>query len=349
MGFLLSFTDKFIVAFELWPAASFVLTLPILAHLYHREGRLRFWSAAGAYLIVLYFLGLGCFTLYPLPAGDAGLGITYGIAPQLDPLAFIADIRKDGITAVLQIVMNIIFFMPLGFICTRAFGMRLRSTAALGLVISLLIETAQLTGLFWLYPHAYRTFDVNDLMWNAGGAVIGWWAAEALARVLPPVERDEGGVTTAPGFVRRGVAFSLDMLLVWAATLLIWSLATLVLPDGARRSLAEGPCLDVLPVAMFLLVEFAVPLARDGRTPGGAFVRMTCETRERPPAGSCSSRCAWPACGPPLPSLRSQFLCSPCSSWSFAACRTISSDAPPPRRRCAIIGGWVTEFERSCT
>lgn len=284
MGFLLSFTDKFIVAFGLWPAASFVLTLPILAHLYHREGRLRFWSAAGAYLIVLYFLGLGCFTLYPLPAGDAGLGITYGIAPQLDPLAFIADIRKDGITAALQIVMNIIFFMPLGFICTRAFGMRLRSTAALGLVISLLIETAQLTGLFWLYPHAYRTFDVNDLMWNAGGAVIGWWAAEALARVLPPVERDEGGVTTAPGFVRRGVAFSLDMLLVWAATLLIWSLATLVLPDGARRSLAEGPCLDVLPVAMFLLVEFAVPLARDGRTPGGAFVRMTCETRERPPA-----------------------------------------------------------------
>lgn len=206
MGFLLSFTDKFIVAFGLWPAASFVLTLPILAHLYHREGRLRFWSAAGAYLIVLYFLGLGCFTLYPLPAGDAGLGITYGIAPQLDPLAFIADIRKDGITAVLQIVMNIIFFMPLGFICARAFGMRLRSTAALGLVISLLIETAQLTGLFWLYPHAYRTFDVNDLMWNAGGAVIGWWAAEALARVLPPVERDEGGVTTAPGFVRRGAA-----------------------------------------------------------------------------------------------------------------------------------------------
>lgn len=27
-----------------------------------------------------------------------------------------------------------------------------------------------------------------------------------------------------------------------------------------------------------------MPLARDGRTPGGAFVRMTCETRERPPA-----------------------------------------------------------------
>ena len=91
-----------------------MLTLPILAHLYHRDGRLRFWSAARAYLIVLYFLGLGCFTLYPLPAGDAGIGITYGIAPQLDPLAFIADIRKDGITAVLQIVMNIIFFMPLG-------------------------------------------------------------------------------------------------------------------------------------------------------------------------------------------------------------------------------------------
>ena len=27
-----------------------------------------------------------------------------------------------------------------------------------------------------------------------------------------------------------------------------------------------------------------MPFARGGRTPGGAFVRMTCETRERPPA-----------------------------------------------------------------
>ena len=139
MGFILSFTDKFVAALSLWPFASFMLTLPILAYLYHRDGRLKVWSAAGAYLVVLYFLGLGCFTLYPLPSGTEGLGITYGIAPQLNPIAFVGDIYRDGITAVLQIVMNVVFFVPLGFIASRAFHMRFQTTLLLGFATSLLI------------------------------------------------------------------------------------------------------------------------------------------------------------------------------------------------------------------
>lgn len=210
MGFILSFTDKFVAALSLWPFASFMLTLPILAYLYHRDGRLKVWSAASAYLVVLYFLGLGCFTLYPLPSGTEGLGITYGIAPQLNPIAFVGDIYRDGITAVLQIIMNVVFFVPLGFIASRAFRMRFQTTLLLGFATSLLIETAQLTGFFWLYPYAYRTFDVCDLMWNTGGAVAGWWAARLLARVLPQAQRDEDSITTSPGFVRRSVAFMLD-------------------------------------------------------------------------------------------------------------------------------------------
>lgn len=221
MGFILSFTDKFVAALSLWPFASFMLTLPILAYLYHRDGRLKVWSAAGACLVVLYFLGLGCFTLYPLPSGTEGLGITYGIAPQLNPIAFVGDIYRDGITAVLQIVMNVVFFVPLGFIAPRAFRMRFQTTLLLGFATSLLIETAQLTGFFWLYPYAYRTFDVCDLMWNTGGAVAGWWAARLLARVLPQAQRDEDSITTSPGFVRRSVAFMLDGIIVLVATLCV--------------------------------------------------------------------------------------------------------------------------------
>ena len=86
--FLSGYTENFLVAVALWPLASAALTLPILAWLYHRDGRLRFGSAVSTYLAVLYVLGLGCFTLWPLPSGDSGLGITYGVPWQLDPLAF---------------------------------------------------------------------------------------------------------------------------------------------------------------------------------------------------------------------------------------------------------------------
>lgn len=61
--FLSGYTENFLVAVALWPLASAALTLPILAWLYHRDGRLRFGSAVSTYLAVLYVLGLGCFTL----------------------------------------------------------------------------------------------------------------------------------------------------------------------------------------------------------------------------------------------------------------------------------------------
>ncbi len=281
MGFLLSFTDKFAAALSMWPLASLLFTLPILAYLYHRDGRLRFWSALGAYLIVLYVLGLGCFTLYPLPSGESGPGITYGIAPQLDPLAFVGDIARDGTTAVLQIAMNVVFFLPFGFIAQRAFRLRLPATVALGLLTSLLVETAQLTGFFWMYPYAYRTFDVCDLVWNASGAALGWLVARACARIVPPAARDDSSITDSPGFVRRCVAFVLDMLLAWLGTLLLWSLVVLVLPGELGALFAESRASELIPIGVFLVVEFAMPLVHAGQTPGGSYVRMTCETKER--------------------------------------------------------------------
>ena len=57
MGFLArffsSYSESFTAAVLAWPFASFALTLPILALLYHRDGRIRLLSAAGAYLSVV--------------------------------------------------------------------------------------------------------------------------------------------------------------------------------------------------------------------------------------------------------------------------------------------------------
>lgn len=96
--FLGNYSENFAAALVLWPALSFLLTLPILAYLYHRDGRLRFGTFVGAYLTVLYVCGLGCFTLYPLPSGDAGLGITYGVAPNFNPMNFANPAVKPPLT-----------------------------------------------------------------------------------------------------------------------------------------------------------------------------------------------------------------------------------------------------------
>lgn len=54
MAFLGDFTEPFILAVAIWPFASAVLTLPVLAMLYHRENRIRLTSVAVSYGCVLY-------------------------------------------------------------------------------------------------------------------------------------------------------------------------------------------------------------------------------------------------------------------------------------------------------
>ena len=243
MSYLVAFSPSFRLAASLWPLAALVLTLPILAFLYHRDGRLGVRTVLGCYLTVLYLLSLVCFTLYPLPSGDRGAGVTFGVAPQLDPMGFVADVRDGGARAVFQILANVAFFLPLGIVVGRGLGWGFAQTLALGLLTSLLIETSQLTGLFGAYPYAYRCFDVDDLLWNTSGAAIGWLIAAALNRLLPRRRLGEQDICRAPGLVRRGVALTIDMALVMAvylAATLGLELATQV--GGASGSSPSTSC-----------------------------------------------------------------------------------------------------------
>lgn len=67
MSYVLYFSKPFALAIAIWPFLSLLLTLPVLALLYHRDNRLRFTSALTAYLVVLYLIALACFTMYPMP------------------------------------------------------------------------------------------------------------------------------------------------------------------------------------------------------------------------------------------------------------------------------------------
>ncbi len=146
MGFLKNFSEPFAFALALWPFVSMLLTVPVLALLYHRDNRIRLSSAIVAYGTVLYLLGLLCFTLYPMPADAAAYCAAHHLTPQINPLQFIGDIRTDGLTAVLQIAFNIVFFLPLGFIMGRIWRWPLPVTAVLSFATSLFLETMQLTG-----------------------------------------------------------------------------------------------------------------------------------------------------------------------------------------------------------
>ena len=77
--------------------------------------------------------------------------------------------------------LNVLLFMPLGFflpVFWKRFK-QLHATAFFGFCTSLLIEVLQ------IFTH--RATDVNDLMTNTLGSLIGWGCARIFLRLMPNV------------------------------------------------------------------------------------------------------------------------------------------------------------------
>lgn len=95
--------------------------------------------------------------------------------------------RNDTVTGflregqVLSVVMNFLLCSLIGVMFWRHF-VHLRIAALLGFGLSLTVELTQLTGIWGLYPCAYRKFDVDDLLLNTLGVTLGFIAARKRIR-----------------------------------------------------------------------------------------------------------------------------------------------------------------------
>lgn len=103
------------------------------------------------------------------------------VAPQLIPFHIVLDASHGPLNpllnvATLEAVANIVFFLPVGLAVYLA-RLPWRQSAAVGFGLSLVIELSQFTGMFGVFRCAYRTFDVDDLLMNTLGAMVGWWGA----------------------------------------------------------------------------------------------------------------------------------------------------------------------------
>lgn len=178
-------TASAIIAIMLGLGIGFVLFVPFVAISYRRNGRLsalRFllWAAA-----LVYFWAIWTYTLLPLPTPET----IRCVGVVTDPLDLFREIQKglgsgNPVTdpAIRQLALNVLLFMPLGFFLRVLGGRGILVAFLAGLGLSLLVETTQLTGVWGIYPCAYRFFDVGDLATNTVGAVLGSLAAFIVPR-----------------------------------------------------------------------------------------------------------------------------------------------------------------------
>jgi glycopeptide antibiotics resistance protein len=270
-------------------ALALALLVPWAARHYRRRGTVGPGAALLAFATVVYALALVTYTLLPLPSNVAGMCRGVPMGPQLRPLAFLDDIgREGGISrpasllrnpAVTQVLFNVLLFVPLGMF-VRYFFARGRLLAGVawaalaGLGVSLLIEFTQLTGDWFLYPCAYRLFDVDDLAANTAGALIGGFVAPVLA-LVPWQHRDDVASSPRPVTAgRRLLGMLCDVLTIWllgATLVVLLNLAVLTL-DGDMKAPAvtawRGTFGFVPALVQLILVLSA------GRTLGEVVVRL---------------------------------------------------------------------------
>lgn len=274
-------------AFACFPLLAAALSLPYVIFQYRRWGSIPLWKTLCVFSFALYLLCAYYLVILPLPTDRSAL-IPYAQVPQTDPWLIAHQLREAAANAnlssgsvhawaaflrnqiVYQALLNVALTVPLGMFAQYLLRRPLWQTLLLGLGASLFFELTQLSGLYGLYAHPYRLFDVDDLILNTLGAAIGWIVMVPLGLALPRMDEmnarswEKGASSTT--FTRRAISFALDALLC-AGLYAVLHRAT-----KAGGSILFGTYLGPfdLPLALAStgVVFMLAPLALGRRTPG---------------------------------------------------------------------------------
>lgn len=268
--------------------AGVALFVPFVSISYRRQGRLSVTRLLMWFAALVYFWAVWAYTLLPMPDPDA----IHCVGMITDPMEMVRDVQKaiaaPGSTlthpALLQLAFNVLLFVPLGFFVRVLFGRGIVTALLVGLGLSLFIETTQLTGVWGIYPCAYRFFDVGDLITNTSGALLG----AVFGLVVPRARR---GLTKAADAMqprpvtrgRRALAMLCDGLgfLFASATVSIAAQLFIDLVLHDRATMREGSVAELAGTGGAAVVWLAVTLIT-GQSVGDAAVQLRYAGSPRP-------------------------------------------------------------------
>lgn len=218
-------------AFIAFPIIAFIMTIPYMFIQYRKYGSINKIRTLIIFSFVLYLLCVYFLVILPLPDRNS-VHSTYLEKINLIPFSFIYDfimktpLRINDPSTYLKAFKHATFFVPaFNVLMTVPFGMYLRyyfqfdlkKTAIAGLLLSLFFELTQLSGLYFIYSGPYRLCDIDDLIMNTSGAVLGYFIFGFIKNILPSREKideesyKEGNKVPV---IRRMFAFGIDMIII---------------------------------------------------------------------------------------------------------------------------------------
>ena len=225
------------VAMIVFPFIAFCLTLPYVIHQYHKYGSIPILRTLIIFSFIYYLINAYFMTILPLPSVEEVSKMT-SPTMSLVPFTALKDIVSSSpfiyndpstyLPALTQPMMrvtlfNILLTLPFGIYLRYYFQYSFKKTVLFTFLLSLSFELIQLSALFGYYPRPYRLFEVDDLITNTLGGMLGYAICPLFARVLPTREKldaiayEKGQKVSKP---RNFFAFLIDFILMITCLLL---------------------------------------------------------------------------------------------------------------------------------
>ena len=265
----------------LFPILAVLFTIPYIAWNYHKYGSVLSLRILIVYSFILYMLCAYCLVILPLPTGEAAANLS-GHQAQLVPFTFLGDIARESdavlsqprtwltvfnSNAFLTTLFNLFLTMPFGMYLRYYFRCGWKRTLVYSLLLSLFFELTQLSGLYFIYSGSYRLFDVDDLIVNTCGSMLGFVLARIAMRFLPSreeLDRESFVRGRRVSLLRRIVAFIYDEIayaVLFIVVFLIWT--------------ANFGTMSVWVYALIWLAYFALcPIVLRGQTIGHRLTKL---------------------------------------------------------------------------
>lgn len=290
-------------AIAVFPLLAIIITFPYMIYQYRKYGSIPLFRSVIMYSFVLYLSCMYFLVILPLPSISEVAGYT-GPQTQLVPFQFVRNFLRETTFRIsspgtwlnaltqncfLQVLFNILLFLPLGVYLRYYFRCSWKKVLLISFSLSLFFELTQLSGLYGIYPRGYRLFDVDDLMLNTGGGMLGYISSAIIMRLLPSREHldkiaYEKGLHVS--FCRRLAAFVLDWTILAVIGVPTVILTTFMPPVFF---LIQFAACFFLPVFYFVLCTYLT----DGYTPGKWLLKIrisSCDAENRLTLQQCILR-----------------------------------------------------------
>lgn len=259
----------------IFPFVALLFTIPFILNQYHKYGSINKLRSVIIYSFILYMITIYFLVILPLPSKEYVDALD---SPKynLIPFSFITDFIKESpfvitdpktyLEAFLHpsfytVFFNVIMFVPFGMYLRYYFKCSLKETLILSFLLSLFFELTQASGLYGIYSRPYRLFDVNDLMINTLGGIIGYYIVGLFKNMLPSrnkIDEDSLIEGTKVSGLRRITLFISDLIMY----VFITSFLSLLIKS------------TYLKYVIFIIYYVIIPYLFDGVTIMGKFLNV---------------------------------------------------------------------------